>query len=167
VNRLLQILAVLVVCSIPCMADEADNVQVVKDMTEAINSRNLGALDAFVSPDVVRHSAATPGVVVTNLDEFRAFLESDFATVPDSVQTIDIIFGSGDFVAVRARYAGTQAGPMGPFPASGNKLELPYMGILRFEGGKIAEIWVEWDNVHALTQLGHFPPPVDGSAETE
>ena len=131
----------------------------VKAMTEAINSRDLAALDAFVSQSIVRHSAATPGVVVTNLGEFRAFLETDFSTVPDSVQTVDIIFGSGDFVAVRARYSGTQTGPMGPFPASGKKLELPYMGILRFEDGKIAEIWVEWDNLHALTQLGHFPPP--------
>jgi predicted ester cyclase len=158
-NRLFFGLVLFAVCSQPCLADETDNVRVVTAMTEAINNRDLAALDAFVSQNVVRHSAATPGVVVTSLDDFRVFLETDFATIPDSVQTIDIIFGSGDFVSVRARYAGTQTGPMGPFPESGKKLELPYMGILRFEDGKIAEIWVEWDNLHALTQLGHFPPP--------
>jgi predicted ester cyclase len=149
------------VFSPPGVADEMSNVEVVKAMTEAINDRNLDALDAFVSPNLIRHSAATPGLNVTSLDEFRAFLETDFATMPDSVQTIDIIFGSGDFVAVRARYIGTQTGPMGPFPASGRKMVLPYMGILRFEDGLIAEIWVEWDNLSALTQLGHFPPPGD------
>lgn len=143
------------------MADESRNIQMVVAMTEAINSRDLNALDAFVSADVVRHSAATPGVVVTNIDEFRTFLEADFATVPDSVQIIDIIFGSGDYVAVRARYMGTQTGPMGPFPASGKKLELPYMGIVRIEGGKIKELWVEWDNLNVLTQLGHYPPADD------
>jgi steroid delta-isomerase-like uncharacterized protein len=158
-NRLLCVLVMFAVSSLPCQADVTDNVRVVAAMTEAINNRDLAALDTFVSQDVVRHSAATPGVIVTNLDEFRAFLETDFATIPDSVQTIDIIFGSGDFVSVRATYAGTQTGSMGPFPASGKKLELPYMGILRFEDGKIAEIWVEWDNLHAMTQLGHFPPP--------
>lgn len=160
-HRLLSILVVLAVCSPPCQANESDNIEMVKAMTEAINSRDLGALDAIVSASVVRHSAATPGVVVTNLGEFRAFLETDFSTVPDSVQIIDIVFGSGDFVAVRARYIGTQTRPMGPYPASGNKLELPYMGIVRFEDGKIAELWVEWDNLHVLTQLGHFPPPSD------
>lgn len=143
------------------MADESRNIQMVVAMTEAINSRDLNALDAFVSADVVRHSAATPGVVVTNIDEFRTFLEADFATVPDSVQIIDIIFGSGDYVAVRARYMGMQTGPMGPFPASGKKLELPYMGIVRIEGGKIKELWVEWDNLNVLTQLGHYPPADD------
>jgi len=140
-------------------ADEPENVRMVREMTEAINQRNLEALDEFVSSNVIRHSAATPGVNVSSLDEFRSFLKTDFAAVPDSVQKIEIIFGSGDFVAVRATYSGTQSGPMGPFPASGKKLELPYMGILRFEQGKIAEIWVEWDNLHSLAQLGHFPPP--------
>ena len=145
--------------ALPCTANELENVRIATAMTDAINARNLDALDNFVAPDVVRHSAATAGVVVTNLSEFKAFLETDFATVSDSVQKIDVIFGGGDYVAVRARYIGTQDGPMGPFPARGKKLELPYNGILRFEDGKIAEIWVEWDNLFALTQLGHFQPP--------
>jgi len=161
VNRSLYVLVLLFVFSPACVADESSNVEVVKAMTEAINDRNLDALDAFVSPNLVRHSAATPGLNVTSLDEFRAFLETDIATIPDSVQTIDIIFGSGDFVAVRATYIGTQTGPMGSFPPSGKKMVLPYIGILRFEDGLIAEIWVEWDNLSALTQLGHFPPPED------
>ena len=147
------------VMAMPCMADEVENIRAATAMIDAINARNLDALDEFIASDVVRHSAATAGVVVTNLSEFKAFLETDFAAVSDSVQKIDVIFGGGDYVAVRARYIGTQDGPMGPFPASGKKLELPYIGILRFEDGKIAEIWVEWDNLFALTQLGHFPPP--------
>jgi len=148
-----------IVMAMPCMADEVENIRAATAMIDAINARNLDALDEFIASDVVRHSAATAGVVVTNLSEFKAFLETDFAAVSDSVQKIDVIFGGGDHVAVRARYIGTQDGPMGPFPASGKKLELPYNGILRFEDGKIAEIWVEWDNLFALTQLGHFPPP--------
>jgi len=148
-----------IIVALPCMADETKNMRVATAMMDTINARNLDALDEFVATDVVRHSAATAGVVVTNLSEFKAFLETDFATVSDSVQKIDVIFGGGEYVAVRARYVGTQDGPMGPFPASGKKLELPYNGILRFENGKIVEIWVEWDNLFALTQLGHYPPP--------
>ncbi|NIT61864.1 MAG: ester cyclase, partial [Aliifodinibius sp.] len=29
------------------------------------------------------------------------------------------------------------------------------------EEGKIAELWVEWDNLAMLQQLGHYPPPED------
>ena len=145
--------------SLSASAIEPGNIQVVKEMAAAINERNLDALDDLVSEDVVRHSGATPVVVVTNITEFRTFLENDIAAVPDSVQEIDIIFASGDYVAMYARYIGTQTGPMGPFPASNKRLVLPFIGILRLEDGKVAEIWVEWDNLNALTQLGHFPPP--------
>ena len=157
--RIVIAIVLTVSVTLPASADESQNIQVVKAMATTINDRNLDALDDFVTTDVVRHSGATPGVVVTNISEFRAFLETDFATVPDSVQEIDIIFGGGDYVAMRARYIGTQTGPMGPFPASNKRLELPFIGILRLESGKVAEIWVEWDNLNALTQLGHFPPP--------
>ena len=48
-------------------------------------------------------------------------------------------------------------GRWGPFPASDKPMTIPFMGILRIESGKIAEIWVEWDNLNALGQLGHVP----------
>jgi predicted ester cyclase len=48
---------------------------------------------------------------------------------------------------------------MGPFPPGGKRVELPFMAILRIEDDKIAEMWVEWDNVSILTQLGHLPDP--------
>lgn len=123
---------ILLVCAWtpPCLADEAENIRVAADMVAAINSRNLDQLDALVTSDIVRHSAATDGIVVASLDEF---------------------------VALRAVYSGTQTGEVGPFPASGKQVELPYIAILRFSGGKISEMWVEWDNIFMLTQLGHFP----------
>jgi len=150
------------ICVLPAAAfagSADDNVKLVTAMIEAVNARDLDALDNYIAADVKRHCAATPGIHVTSLDEFKAFLETDFASVPDSKQTINIIFGGGDKVAVHATYAGTQKGPMGPFPPSGKQLSLPFLGILRIEDGKIAEMWVEWDNLSALMQLGHFPPP--------
>ena len=137
----------------------SDHVEAARAMVDAINRRDLDGLSALVAPDVVRHCAATAGVVVTNLDQFLAFLRQDFASVPDSVMEIDVIFGGGDYVGMRARYSGTQTGQMGPFPPSGKRFEIPFVGILRFEDGKIAEMWVEWDNLNALVQLGHIKPP--------
>jgi predicted ester cyclase len=153
------LLTLIIVFSGVCLADDAENVRIAKSMVDVINDRDLERLDEFVSQDVVRHSAATAGVVVTNLEEFKAFLKSDFAAVPDSVMSVDIIFGNQDFVAMRAVYAGTQSGQMGPFPPTGKRFELPFIGILKIDGGKISEIWVEWDNVVALSQLGHLSPP--------
>ena len=145
----------------PCHADPSGNIAVARAMVNAINDRNLDALDGLVAPNLVRTSAATAGVEVNSLDDFKAFLEADFLTVPDSVMKIDLIFGNDEFVGMRAIYSGTQTGQMGPFPPSGRKFELPFIGILKLEDGKISEMWVEWDNVHLLSQLGHFGQPPD------
>jgi steroid delta-isomerase-like uncharacterized protein len=147
-------------------ADSSTSEEVVLRMIEAVNTRDFDALDEVVSQTVHRYSGATPGLNVTSLDEFKAFLHADLASVPDAMQEINQMFASGDMVALHATYTGTQTGPMGPFPPSGKQLELPFIGLLRVESGKIAEIWVEWDNLNALAQLGHFPPPEMTPEET-
>ena len=158
-NRFSMPLLFTLVFSLACHADEELNVQVVSKMVESINDRDLDRLDRFVSQSIVRRSAATPGVTVTNLDEFRDFLRADFAGVPDSTITIDVIFGNNEYVALRAIYSGTQTGQVGPFPPSDKSIELPFISILKVTDGKVSEMWVEWDNVFMLTQLGHLQPP--------
>lgn len=157
-KNLIMAALLLLPCGATGNAGETENVTIVRDMTEAMNNRDFDALDALIAKDLVRHSASTPGLQISSLAEFKDFLKADLSTFPDAKQEIELIFGCGDMVAVRAYYRGTQTGAMGPHPPSGKRMDLPFMGILRIENGKIAEIWVEWDNLGALTQLGHFPP---------
>lgn len=135
------------------------NKATVRAMIEAINARDFAALDTLVAPAMVRHSAATPDLVVESRDQFTAFLRADLEAVPDATQEIHQLIAEDDLVAVRATYAGTQDGPFGPFPPSGRAFSLPFLAVLRLEDGRIVEMWVEWDNLNVLTQLGHFPPP--------
>ena len=46
-----------------------------------------------------------------------------------------------------------------PIPPSENDTELDISGVVRIADGKIAELWITWDNLAVLTQLGHWPPP--------
>ena len=57
------------------------------------------------------------------------------------------------------KYEGTQKGQMGPFPPSNKKMQLDIGGIFRIQNGKLAELWITWDNLASLIQLGHFPTP--------
>lgn len=149
----------LLLLAAACGSDRVEaNKEIVRRMTEAINERDFDALDDLVAADLVRHSAATPDVMVESLEDFKEFLHQDLSAVPDAQQEIDMMLAEGDLVAARVIYRGTQTGTWGPFPPSGESVELPFIGILRIEDGKVAEIWVEWDNLSALTQLGHFPP---------
>jgi predicted ester cyclase len=64
---------------------------------------------------------------------------------------------------VYVTYSGTQRGQFGPYPPSNRHFAIPFIGILRLERGKIAEMWVEWDNLNILSQLGLFPPTSEGN----
>jgi predicted ester cyclase len=130
---------------------------------EAINSKNFDALNELVAPNFVRHCQATPDVQVNSLAEFKQFLRQDSATFPDSRMTIDRVVSEGGYVAFHATYVGTQKGQMGPFPPSNKQMSLEIAGIQRIENGKAVEMWVTWDNLAALAQLGFFPPPAQNS----
>jgi predicted ester cyclase len=99
-------------------ATSEQNKVLVRRLWEAMNNRQLEALDALLAPDVVRHCEATPGGDVRSLEQFKDFMRQDAAVFPDSVQTITHLVAEGDLVAVWATYEGTQQGPMGPLPPS-------------------------------------------------
>jgi predicted ester cyclase len=126
---------------------------------DAINSKNFEALNDLVAANFVRHCQATPDVAVNSLEDFKNYLRQDSATFPDSRLTIEHVVAEGDFIAFHGTYVATQKGPMGPFPPSNKEMSLEIVGFQRIENGKLAEMWVTWDNLAALTQLGYFPPP--------
>jgi len=135
------------------------NKQLFTRGVEAINNRDWEALDDLIAPNYVRHCQATPDVEVTSLEDFKQFLKQDTATFPDSRMTIQYLVAEGNLVAFYCTYVGTQKGQMGPFPASNKQMTLEFSGVHRIENGKLMETWLTWDNVAALTQLGHLPPP--------
>ena len=135
------------------------NKELVRAFSRAENEQDYDALDNVVAVDVVRHSVASPGVQVGSRDELKAFMAATAATFPDWTTTFEMLVAEGDMVAGYSTLAGTMDGPMGDMPATGNRVEMPFMAIFRIEDGLIAEYWVEWDNVNFLSQLGLFPPP--------
>ena len=125
---------------------------------EAVAAGNMDALDDLIAVDYVRHCPATPDVEVNSLSAFKDYLLNDRESVPDPELQVVHLIAEDNLVAFWASYSGVQEGPMGPFPATGNRMEIAIAGIHRIEDGKIAETWVTWDNLTALTQLGLWPP---------
>lgn len=151
-------LLMLLACTPSPNAQLEANKQLVRQFAQAANAADWDGVAALVAEDFVRHSAATPGPQITSRDAFIQLQQSILVSIPDNHVTIQQLVAEGDRVAALATYAGTQAGPMGGFPATGRAFESPFLSIFRIEEGRIAELWVEWDNVHMLTQLGLFPP---------
>ncbi|MBM7804892.1 steroid delta-isomerase-like uncharacterized protein [Geodermatophilus bullaregiensis] len=131
----------------------------VQGLEQAMNTRQLDLLDEVLAPDFVRHCEATPDVDVRTLEQFKDFLRQNTQSFPDNVQIFRHVVAEGDMAGIWATYEGTQTGRLGPFPPSGKKAEFSFGGVLRVENGKIAELWVTWDNTTVLSQLGHLPAP--------
>ena len=136
-----------------------ENKVLVRRFEEAMNTRQLDLLDDLIAPNFVRHCQATPHLDIRSLEQYKEFLRQDVATFPDNIQTFTHVVAEGDFVGVWATYEGTQMGQMGPFPPSGKKVRFDFGCVLRVEAGKLAEIWITWDNMTILAQLGHLPAP--------
>ncbi|SNS50660.1 SnoaL-like polyketide cyclase [Geodermatophilus saharensis] len=140
------------------MTDDAEQIRtLVRRLEDAMNTRRPDLLDDVLTPDVTRHCQATPHLSITDREQFKEFLRQDAEAFPDNVQTFTQVLVDGDRAAVWATYEGTQTGPLGPFPPSGEKARFDFAGVFRIQDGRIAEMWLIWDNVTVLSQLGHFP----------
>jgi steroid delta-isomerase-like uncharacterized protein len=134
------------------------NKELVRRFSEALNAADWEALDDLLTSDFRRHCQATPDVSVQSLEEFKDLQKSFLASFPDQRVDIDTVIAEGDKVGFMGTYSGTHLGPMGDIPPTGKRGEIRMAGFFRIEGGKIAELSVEWDNVAFLTRLGVFPP---------
>lgn len=145
------------------MSDESrveGNKATVTRMLQRLSAGDVAGFTDHLLPNYVRHSQAMPPELqeIRGKEQMRQWLQSNFAPFPDYREELEWLVGEGDFVAWRSRGSGTQTGSFGPFPASGKRMDLVIIGMHRFEGALIAETWTSWDNLAALTQLGHFPP---------
>jgi steroid delta-isomerase-like uncharacterized protein len=146
-------------CSPAPSAQLEANKELVRKFGEATNAADWEALAGLVSEGFVRHSAATAGPPVNSREAFIQLQESFLVSFPDQHVTLQQLVADGDRVAILATYSGTHTGPMGDIPPTGLTVESPFLAIFRIESGQIAELWVEWDNLSMLNQLGLFPPP--------
>jgi steroid delta-isomerase-like uncharacterized protein len=131
------------------------NKLLVQAFVDAINAQDWRRVMSMLAPDFMRHSAAAGEPGVRSAEDLVTFLQAEFATFPDATETLQDLVAEADKVAARHHFRGTQWGPMGAFPPSGRVLSSNYLAIYRIENNRIAEAWVEWDNLAGLKQLGH------------
>lgn len=141
---------------------EERNKDIVMRAFKALQEGRYDELDQYISADYVRHCQATPEASVESLGDFIGLLEAWETSFSDIENRADRLIAEGDYVAFVGCFSGTQTGAMGPFPATGKRMDSEFAGYHRLADGKIAETWVTWDNLAAFQQLGHFLPPGQG-----
>ena len=77
-----------------------------------------------------------------------------YDALPDYKHTIEDVISAGDKVVVRCTNRATHTGELMGIPPTGNKVEYGEIVIIRLADGKIAEIWVQEDDLWMMQQLG-------------
>ena len=112
------------------------------------------AFDSYFTPDCLIHEYL-PGLP-ESMDRavYEQFIASFRAALPDIRNQLEDIFAHGVYVAIRWTGYGTHTGAdLMQIPAAGRPVKAHGIYILRFEDGKIAEVWNHWDNLNVMRQL--------------
>ncbi len=124
---------------------------------EMINGNNLDLLPEIYAADAAYHG---PDGDLNGVEELRAMITGYLTAFPDVQATIDDLVTSGDQVVVRATVRGTNTGPLGDIPPSGESIEMTIMQFLRIEDGRIVEEWEQFNLLAMLQQIGAIPAEV-------
>lgn len=119
---------------------------------------NKGKLDMFndsnFTKDVVMH--ASPSDVI-GIDSARTYYTNYITGFSDVVFTIKDVFGQGDKLVKHWNFKGTHTGIFFGIPATGKKVDIDGVTLVRMSNGKIAEERDFFDNLEFSQQLGLIP----------
>lgn len=135
-----------------CEPSDQERLETNKELVRQLGAINDAAdwdkLDDLLSDSFQRHSMATIGKPeIISRQEFKNHEQVIRALYPDRHVTYEKVIAEGNMVAAYATFSGTNK-------ELGKPIELKYLVMMRIEEGKIAEIWVEWDNLSIQQQLG-------------
>ncbi len=135
-----------------------ENKAIARRGYEAINQNNLDALDEVVAPDITDHDPA-PGQA-PGLEGVKQWFSSMHTAFPDFRMNVEDMIAEGDKVVARVRLSGTHQGELLGIDATGNRVTITGIDILRINAdGKIMERWGNFDDLGMMQQLGVMEPP--------
>ncbi len=137
-----------------------DHAATVQRFYEMISAGDIDGFGALLADDFVEHEE-TPGLAPTK-DGVLEFFRMYRAAFPDLRFDPEDVLASGDKVAARVRATGTHEGEFMGMPATGKRVDVQLIDIIRFgDDGLAHEHWGVVDLMAMMQQLGAIPegPP--------
>lgn len=123
---------------------------------DALNERDRKAFAETHADDVVLHDhdEETRGVEVAIAHEWEIY-----DSFPDNHYALEHVVAEDDAVACWWTVTGTHKGEFQGLEPTGKSVRFPASGLFRIEDGKIAEVWLTYDRLGLMQQLGAIQPP--------
>jgi predicted ester cyclase len=124
-------------------------------ITEVFNEGKLELIDELCTDGFVSHD---PLAGDQDREASKATIAQYRSAFPDLTFTIEDAFSAGDKVVLRWVGQGTFENELLGLQPTGERGE-PVSGISidRFEGGRVAESWAQWDTLQFMRDIGAIP----------
>jgi predicted SnoaL-like aldol condensation-catalyzing enzyme len=132
------------------------NKAVIRRFVEEVqNKKDEAAYYELNDPAFVNFSA--PPGIPSDREGGKVYLFGFLEAFPDCQFTIDDMVAEGDQVVTKKTFRGTHTGEFAGIPATGKKVELQFVDIMRVRDGRIVEHWLSMDQLSFMQQLGVIP----------
>ena len=145
------------------MATTEENLAVSRRLLEeTFGAGNLDLVDELCVDGYVDHD---PILGDQGREEVKKTIAGYREAFPDLTFTVEDAVAADDKVVVRWRAEGTFEHEFMGQPPTGEKGEpVTGIGIDRFEDGKVAESWGQWDTLRFMRNIGAMPDVAETSA---
>src|SRR5438552_1482048 len=106
--------------------------QTGRSIFSAWEARKYDDLVSHISEDIV-YEDKPRGDVLKGRDQMKEWFASWAEACPDSAANVRVHGESDDTVVLEGLWEGTNVGPLGPMPATGKPVKLPFINVLRFD----------------------------------
>lgn len=124
---------------------------------EDLSGGNEQTATEIIHPEFVDHT--NPPGMQHGLDGHLAIVRLFRSAFADQRWQIEDLIAADDRVVARTTMTGTHDGDFFGIPATGARVILPGVHILRIQDGRIAEHWGSNDDLGLMRQLGVIPDP--------
>jgi predicted ester cyclase len=136
-------------------SDAERNKAVIRRFVEEVqNQRNWDVYDELNDPEFVNLSA--PPGVPADREGGKLYLGGFLNAFPDCRFEIDDMVAEDDRVVTKKTFTGTHTADFMDIPATGKKVTLQFVDIMRVRDGRIVEHWLCMDQLDFMRQLGVF-----------
>ncbi len=145
------------------MSTETNKDLVRTHFEQIFNRGNLSVADRIYSPMVVLHDPMAPPLSA-GIDGIKQYVRLYRSPIPDLHFEVKTLIAEGNFVAALYTAQGTHRNTFLGIAPTGKFGIVTGATIYRIEDDRIAEMWVHWDVMGLLRQLG-VQMPVKVGAE--
>jgi len=132
-----------------------ENNEIVERFEVAFGANDVAVIDELCDPDLVDHNPVPDQKA--GLAGFKDTIAMYKSIFPDSEITLQHVVGEADLVATHWTVTGTHQAEFFGVPATGRKMSVEGMNVYRLAGGRITDVWTQFDGLDLMGQLGALP----------